>query len=88
MHSFPTNAVSGKKHRALVDTTLDGCPCTESKISCYGQQWLVDMLSDQAALGSSPSVTKKFSYKIIVDVADVNQRCCLEESGQWPENAN
>ena len=31
-----------------------------------------------------PSVP--FTEENIVDVAEVNQRCCLEESGQWLEN--
>ena len=31
---------------------------------------------------------QKFSEENIVDVAEVNQWRCLEESGQWPENAD
>ena len=37
---------------------------------------------DPPALGSIPSVPKKFSEEKIVNVGDVNQQCCLEKSGQ------
>ena len=43
-------------------------------------QWLAYLLPDPAALGSIHSVPK------IVDIAEVNQQCCLEESGRWLEN--
>ena len=39
-------------------------------------------------LGSIPSVPKKFSEEKIVDVAEVNQWRCLEESGLWLENVD
>ena len=32
--------------------------------------------------------SQKFSEENIGDVAEVNQWRCLEESGQWPENAD
>ena len=43
-------------------------------------QWLAYLLPDPAALGSIPSIPK------LVNVAEFNQRRCLEESGQWLEN--
>ena len=36
---------------------------------------------------SIPSISKKFRGTI-VDVAEVNQWCCLEKSGQWLENVD
>ena len=45
-------------------------------------------LPDPAPPGSIPSVPKKFSAEKIVDVAEIYQRCCLEERGQWFENAD
>ena len=35
--------------------------------------------------GMNPSIPKKISEENIVDVAEVNQLCCLEKSGQWLE---
>ena len=49
-------------------------------------QWLAYLLPNPAALGSNPSISKKNSEEKIVDVAEVNQQCCLGESGQWFEN--
>ena len=43
---------------------------------------------DPAAPGSISSIPKKFPEEKIVNVAEVNQRPCLEESGQWLENVN
>ena len=37
--------------------------------------------------GSFPSIQKNFRGKII-DVSEVNQRCWLEEIGQWLENVD
>ena len=45
------------------------------------------MLPVPAALSSIPNIPKKFIGKY-VDVAEVNQRGCLEESGQWLENVD
>ena len=45
-------------------------------------QWLAFLLSGPAALCLIPSVSEFFSDEIIVNVAEVNQRRCLEESGQ------
>ena len=42
----------------------------------------------QAAPGSIPSIPATFSEEDIVDVADVNQWHCIEESGQWLENVD
>ena len=44
------------------------------------------MLPDPAALGLIPSFPKKMSKKKIVNVNEVNQWPCLQESGQWHEN--
>ena len=44
------------------------------------------LASKPAAPGLIPSVPKKFSEEKIVDVAEVNQRRCLEESEQWLSN--
>ena len=49
-------------------------------------QWLSYLLLDPSATGLIPSVPVVFSEKIIVDVAEVNQRRCLEESQLWLEN--
>ena len=46
------------------------------------------LASKLSCLGSIPSVPKKNSEEKIVDVADVNQRCCIEESVQWLENVD
>ena len=42
-------------------------------------QWLAYLLPDSPTQGSIPSIP-------IVDVTEVNQRCCLAESGHWLEN--
>ena len=55
------------------------------KVSWWGAEYL---LPDPSAPGSIPSVPKKISDQKIVDVAEVNQRRCLEESGQWLENVD
>ena len=52
------------------------------------QQWLAYLLLDPAALGLNPSSAKKISEEKIVDVDEVNQLRCLEESGQWLENVD
>ena len=44
------------------------------------------MLTDPAALGLIPSITKNILEQKIVDVDEVNQWHCLEEIGQWLEN--
>ena len=49
-------------------------------------EWLAYLRPDPAILGSIPSFSKKNSEEKIVDVVKVNQRYCLEESGQWLEN--
>ena len=46
-------------------------------------QGLACLLPDPAAPGLIPSALPK-----IVNVAEVNQWRCLEESGQWPENVD
>ena len=51
-------------------------------------QWLAYLLPDPAATGSIPSIPGVFSVEIIVDVAEVNQWCWLEESEQWLENVD
>ena len=38
--------------------------------------------------GLFPSVPKIFPEEEIVEIAEVNQRRCLEESGQWLENVD
>ena len=48
-------------------------------------QWLAYLIPHPAAPGSIPSIPDfSFSGKI-VNAAEVNQRHCLEESGQWLE---
>ena len=49
-------------------------------------QWLAYLFPDPAALGLIPSVSGIFLEKKIVNVSEVNQQCCLEESEQWLEN--
>ena len=39
-----------------------------------------------AAPDSIPSIPVIFSEEKIVNIVEVNQQCCLEESGQWLEN--
>ena len=51
-------------------------------------QWLAHLLPDPAALGLMPSIPKICSEGKIVDVAEVNQWRCSEESGQWPKNVD
>ena len=51
-------------------------------------QWLAYLLSDPAATGLIPNIPEIFSVEKIVDVAEVNQWCCLEESEQWLENVD
>ena len=46
-------------------------------------QWLEYLLPDPAALGSITSFPKKISEEKIVEIVEVNQWHCLEESGQW-----
>ena len=40
------------------------------------------LASRPSCLGSIPSIPEMFSELTIADYADVNQLCCLEESGQ------
>ena len=51
-------------------------------------QWLAYLLPDIAALGSILSGPPKNSEENIVNVAEVNERRWLEESGQWLENVD
>ena len=51
-------------------------------------QWLAYLLTDPAALGSSPSFTEFFSEEKISDVAKVIQQRWLEENGLWLENVD
>ena len=46
------------------------------------------MLPDPATPGSLPSIPQKIPEEKIVDVAEVDRRCCLEESGHWHENVD
>ena len=46
------------------------------------------LASKLSCLGSIPSIPKKISEEKIVDVAEVNQRCCTEECVQWLENVD
>ena len=46
------------------------------------------LASKTSCLGSIPSIPKKISEEKIVDVAEVNQRCCTEECVQWLENVD
>ena len=41
------------------------------------------MVLDSAAAGLISGIPNLFQMKKIVDVAEVNQQHCLEESGQW-----
>ena len=50
-------------------------------------QWLAYVLLDPAALGLTPSI-EKISAEKNVNVAEVNTRRYLEESGQWLENVH
>ena len=51
-------------------------------------QWIAFALPNPAALGLIPGIPKFFSEEKIVDVAEVNQQRCLDESGQWLENVD
>ena len=44
---------------------------------------MVSIRLDPAVLSSIPSTPQKNLKEKIVDVAEVNQRCCIEESGRW-----
>ena len=46
------------------------------------------LASDPPALGSISDIPQKIFRGKIVDVAEVNQRHCLEESGLWLENVD
>ena len=46
------------------------------------------LLLDLAALGLNPCILQKNFSEKNVDVAEVNQWHCLEESRQWLENAD
>ena len=46
------------------------------------------MLLDPAGPGSIHRVPDIFLEDRIVNFAELNQWCCLEESGQWLENVN
>ena len=48
-------------------------------------QWLALLLLNP---GSTPNVAQKISGEKNVDVAEVHQRRCLEESGHWLENVD
>ena len=50
--------------------------------------WSPYLIPVPGAPGSIPSILKKCSEEKIVDVAEVNQWHCLEESEQWPENVD
>ena len=50
-------------------------------------QWFPYLFLNPAAPGLIRSIPKKMSGEI-VDISKVNYRCCLEESGQWPENVD
>ena len=54
----------------------------------YKAEYIEYLLPDPAALGSIPSIPAISSEGKIVDVAEVNQQHCLEESGQWLENVD
>ena len=51
-------------------------------------QRLACLLLDPAAPAMILSVLKTFSEEKIVDVVEVNQLRCLEESGLWLENVD
>ena len=51
-------------------------------------QWLAYLLPDPADRGLIPSVPKKIKRKKFINVAEINQQRCLEESGQWLENVD
>ena len=46
------------------------------------------MLQNSTTPGLNPSVPEIFSEEKIIDVAEVNQRRRLEESGQWLESVD
>ena len=48
--------------------------------------WLAYLLPDPAEPGLIPSIPEKISEGNTVDVAEVYQSGCLEESGQWLEH--
>ena len=51
-------------------------------------QWLAYLLPDPAGLALNPSIPKLLSEEKIVNVAEVNQQRCFEESGQRLENVD
>ena len=50
--------------------------------------WLEYLLPDPTAPGLIPSIPEFFFRGKMVDAAEVNQRRCIEESGQWLENVD
>ena len=51
-------------------------------------QRIAYLLLNSAVLGSIFSIPEFFQRNKLVHVAEVNQRHCLEESGQWLENVD
>ena len=51
-------------------------------------QWLAYLLLHPDAPGLIPSIPEIISEEKFVDVAEVNQLRCLEESGQWLDNVD
>ena len=47
---------------------------------------VIILASRPSCLGFDSQHSQKFSEETIVDAAEVNQWCWLEESGQWLEN--
>ena len=50
--------------------------------------WFPSLSHEQKALGLFPSIFDIFSEETIVEVAVVNKKCWLEESGQWLETVD
>ena len=51
-------------------------------------QWLAYSLPNPAVQGSILAVPKQFSDEKLVNAAEVNQRPCSEECGQWLEKVD
>ena len=51
-------------------------------------QWLAYLLPGPSARVRYPLFLKEIAEEKNVDAAEVNQRCCVQESGKWLEDVD
>ena len=79
------DSLAGGKRKLIAFCQLNSQAYQDAKLCQHRGSRLA---SYPAAPGSIPSVPKSFCRGKIIDVAEVNQRGWLEESGQWLENVD